>query len=160
MFARSRSPLVGCALFVISGFLIAQPSPIPLQRDCAAMPPPPAGTVIAQRVNGQAIPELSVYRGLMRVPAVKRDEARKDVLNFLIDNAIVDQYLLQLKIQIEPKELDEHIERIKKEATAEKSDFKQLLEKLMITEDELRTELTSALRWDKFVQQQGTDDKL
>jgi peptidyl-prolyl cis-trans isomerase C len=156
MFARSRFPLVGCVILSLAGMLMAQPTPIPLPKEA----PPPARNIVAARVNGQVIPELSVYRGLLRVPPAKRAEARKDVLNFLVDNAIVDQYLLQLKIQVGPKELEEHVDRIKKEAIAEKTDFKQLLEKLMITEDELRTELTGALRWDKFVQQQGTDEKL
>ena len=82
------------------------------------------------------------------------------MLNYLIDNAIVDQYLLQLKIPIEAKEVDENIEKIKKEAADEKKDLKDVLKELMITEDELRTELTGALRWDKFVLQQGTDKAL
>jgi peptidyl-prolyl cis-trans isomerase C len=158
MYARFRYPLVGCALLTIAGILIAQPTPVPIQlpKD----PPPPARSVVAARVNSQVIPELSVYRGLMRVPPAKRAESRKDVLNFLIDNAIVDQYLLQLKIAVEAKEIEDHIGRIKKEAAAEKMDYKQLLDKLMVTDEELRTELTGALRWDKFVAQQGTDDKL
>lgn len=156
MFAGSRYPLVGSIVFFAASIILAQPTPIQLPKE----PPPPSRDVVAARVNGQVIQELSVYRGLLRVPPAKREEARKDVLNFLIDNAIVDQYLSQLKIQVEPKEIEEHVDRIKKEALADKTDFKQVLDKLMITEQELRTELVSSLRWDKFVQQQGTDDKL
>src|SRR5205085_11733028 len=122
--------------------------------------PPPAKDVVAARVNGQTVPELSVYRGLLNVAPPKRAERRKDVLNFLIDNMIVDQYLIQLKIQIDPKEVQEQIDKMKKETQNEKQDFNELLKKLMITEDELRTELMSALRWDKFVLQQGTDKAL
>ena len=115
---------------------------------------------MAVRVNGQVILELAVHRGMLRVPPQRRDEARKDVLNFLIDNAIVDQYLLQLKIAVEPKEIDDHVEKVKKEAAAEKQDFNQVLEKLMITEAELRTEMAGALRWDKFVLKYGTEKVL
>ena len=161
MFVPSRFALVGFTLFVIAGLLIAQPTPIAPPKGLGKSdPPPPARDVVAARVNGQPVLELAVYRGLMRVPAARREEARKDVLNYLIDNTIVDQYLTQLKIPIEPKEIEEHIEKAKKEAAAEKQDFKQLLEKLMITEEELRVELTSALRWDKFILQQGTDKVL
>jgi len=156
MFARSRFVLVGSTLLLLAGFLAAQPIPIQAPKD----PPPPARDVVAARVNGQPIPELSVYRGLMRAPIQRREEARKDVLNFLIDNAVIDQYLLQLKIAVDAKEIEEHIEKVKKEAAAEKQDFKVMLEKLMITEAELRVELTSALRWDKFILLQGTDEKL
>lgn len=159
MFARLRLSLV--TLLFFGGLLAAQPVPIQPPKDPPkADPPPPARDLVAARVNNQAIPELAVYRGLMRVPAARRDEARKDVLNYLIDNTIVDQYLLQLKIPVETKEIDEHIEKAKKEALAEKQDFKQILEKLMITEEDLRVELASALRWDKFILQQGTDKVL
>lgn len=161
MLARIRYTLVSFALLVLAGLLTAQPTPIPPPKETPkADPTPPPRDQVAARVNGQAIYELAVYRGLMRVPAQRREEARKEVLNYLIDNTIVDQYLLQLKIPVEPKEVDEHIEKAKKEAANEKQEFSKLLQKLMITEEELRSELTSALRWDKFILQQGTDKVL
>ena len=158
MTARYRLALIGCTILSLAGVLVAQPAQVPPSK--VDLPPPPPRDAVAARVNGHAIPEVAVYRGLMRVPPTRRDESRKDVLNYLIDNTIVDQYLLQLKIQVEAKEVDEHISKVKKEAEAEKQDFKELLKKLMIDEDELRTELTGALRWDKFVIQQGTDKVL
>jgi peptidyl-prolyl cis-trans isomerase C len=157
MFPRTRNLLIGVALILVSGAAVAQTVPVPAPK----VEPPPARDVIAAKVNGQAIYELAVYRGLMRVAPARREEARKDVLNYLIDNTIVDQYLLQLKIPVEAKEIDEHVEKIKKEAAEiEKKDFKDILKELMVTEDELRHELTGALRWDKFVLQQGTDKVL
>jgi peptidyl-prolyl cis-trans isomerase C len=156
MFTRSRLALIGCTVLLSAGVLAAQTTQIPPPK----VEPPPARDVVAARVNGQAIPELAVYRGLLRVPLQRRDQARKDVLNYLIDNTIVDQYLLQLKIQVDAKEVEEHILKVKKEAADEKKDFKKLLEELVINEDELRTELTGALRWDKFVLRQGTDKVL
>ncbi len=163
MFARTRFALVGCALLLIAGLLTAQPAPIQLPKNDPPpqkIDPPPSRDAIAARVNGQPILELAVYRGMSVVPPERRAETRKEVLNFLIDNTVVDQYLTQLKIPVEEKEIEEHLERVKKEAVAQKKDFKQLMDSLMITETELRTELTSALRWDKFILQQGTDDKL
>jgi parvulin-like peptidyl-prolyl isomerase len=158
MFPRTRKLLIGCAFVLFAGVALAQDAVVPQKPK---EDPPPARDVIAARVNGQAIYELAVYRGLTRVPPARRAEARKDVLNYLIENAIVDQYLLQLKIPVEAKEVDDHIDKIKKEAAEiEKKDFKDILNELMVTEDELRHELTSALRWDKFVIQQGTDKVL
>lgn len=157
MFARTRQAWIGCILLIAGSVLAAQPVQIPPPK---LVEPPPARDVIAARVNGQAIPELAVYRGLIRFAPPQREEARKDVLSYLIDNTIIDQYLLQLKIQVGAKEIEDHILKIKKEAVSEKKDFKKLLEELMITEDELRTELAGALRWDKFVLQQGTDKAL
>lgn len=167
MVARLRLALMGGVMMIgvmllSAGGLTAQtksvppPQPLPTPK----MEPPPAREVVAARVNGQVLQELAVYRGLMRVPPGRRDEARKDVLNYLIDNMIVDQYLLQLKLAVDAKDIDEHVNKIKKEAKDEKQDFQELLKKLAITEDELRTELTAALRWDKFVLQQAPDKVL
>jgi peptidyl-prolyl cis-trans isomerase C len=166
MFARFRQALIGCTVLFLAGFVSAQNPqpkadvPPPIATPKVEVPPPPARELVAARVNGQAIPELAVYRGLTRVPPQRREEARKDVLSYLIDNTIVDQYLMQLKIQIEAKEVDEHIKKIKDEAIKDKQDFKDILKKLLIDEDELRTELTNSLRWDKFVLQQGTEKVL
>lgn len=156
MFTRTKL-MVSWTILMTAGIAAAQPTtPIPAPK----AEPAPARDLVAAKVNGQAISELSVYRGLMRVPPARREEARKDVLNYLIDNTIIDQYLLQLKIPVDAKEIDEHIEKIKKEAAEEKKNFKDILDELLINEDELRTELSGALRWDKFVLQQGTDKAL
>ena len=147
MLARSRPAFFGCFVLCFAGVLAAQVTP-------------PARDIVAARVNGQAIPELMVYRSLLRMPPQRREEGRKEVLNFLIDNVIVDQYLVQVPIKVEPKEIDESLAKIKSEAAKDKQDFQEILKKLMISEDELRTELTSALRWDKFVLQLGTEKVL
>ncbi len=165
MLARTRLALVACVLLSSTGALAAQtvvappqPQPIPVPK----ADPPPGRDVVAARVNGQVLAELAVYRGLMRVQPGRRDEHRKDVLNYLIDNMIVDQYLLQLKLPVDAKEVEEHINKLRKEAQDEKppKDFTAELKKLHITEDELRTELTFALRWDKFVLQQAPEKVL
>jgi peptidyl-prolyl cis-trans isomerase C len=165
MFTRSRLAILACVMLSTAGALAAQttvppPQPTPVPQPAMKIDPPPGRDVIAARVNGQPLSELAIYRGLMRVPAARRDEARKDVLNYHIDNMIVDQYLVQLKLAVEPKEIEEHINKLKKEALAEKQDFQELLKKFVITEDEMRTELTAALRWDKFVLQQAPDKVL
>jgi peptidyl-prolyl cis-trans isomerase C len=156
MFAQSRQALIGSIVFMCAGVLFAQTAPIqPPKTDL-----PPSRDVVAARVNGQTIWEIAVFRALQRVSPNRRAEARAEVINFLIDNAIVDQYLIQLKIPVEQKEVDEHIQKLKEEAVREKQKFEEMLGRLYITEDELRHELVSALRWDKFVLQQGTDKVL
>lgn len=159
MLVRSRQVLVGCVWLILAGVLVAQTPQIPAPK----AETPPTRDIVAARVNGQSIPELGVFRGLMRVPPQRREDARKDVLDFLIDNTIIDQYLLQLpdlKNAVDPKDVEQHIEAVKKEAADSKKDFKQLLDSMMITEDELRTELIGALRWDKFVLKYGSDAAL
>src|SRR5262249_38073999 len=80
---------------------------------------PPKTPAVAATVNGQSIPEQAVQRGLRRVPAEKRDEARAEILHFLIDNALVDQYLVGLKISVDKKDIDARIQIIKDETKKE-----------------------------------------
>jgi len=121
--------------------------------------PPPADAVAAI-VNGQPILEMAVFRGLMRVNPQLRDRARPEVVNYLVDNVVVDQYLTQLKIDVPAKEVDDSLERIKAEAKKGGQDYGAMLKTLHLSEDELRRELASALKWDKFVAQQSTDKAL
>ncbi len=123
----------------------------------AQPPTPPDPKVIAATVNGQAIPELAVFRALTRTNAEDRARARKEILEFLIDNALIDQYLLQSKLAIDNKEAEQRLNQIRKEAGGE---YDKFLKNLFLTEAELREQLVCALRWDKFVLDQGSDKVL
>lgn len=121
--------------------------------------PPPAGAVAAT-VNGEKISEITVFRALLREKPEHRDAARKEVVSYLVDNLLIDQYLRQLKVQVEDKEVNERVDQIKGELTKRGQVFAKQMEELFLTEEELRKEITAALRWDKFVVQQGTDKVL
>jgi peptidyl-prolyl cis-trans isomerase C len=153
MNAWMRVALIG--LFVIgcvSGVVAQQQG-----SDPAAAPAP---TLIAATVNGHEIQELAVYRGLLRYPPEKWKAARKEVLDYLIDNLLVDQYLSQLKITVSQQEIDERFKQIQDEAGKLGQDFQDILKKLHLTEPEMRKELHAALRWDKFVLQQAKEEVL
>lgn len=120
----------------------------------------PTGT--AATVNGQAIPELAVYRALRQFPQSEHAVARKEIINHLVDNALIDQYLNLLKIAVEPAEVDKLIADLKAElakATPPK-DYVKELEGMMLTEVEFRAEVSAQMKWDKFVKQQTTDANL
>lgn len=129
------------------------PPPVPI-----AETPPPADAVAAV-VNGQSLPEMAVFRGLLRVSPQFREKARVEVLNFLIDNMVVDQYLTQLKIEVDARSVEEHVQKIKDEAKKAGQEFPDMLKKLHLSEEDLRRELLGALKWDKFVLKQG-DEKV
>jgi peptidyl-prolyl cis-trans isomerase C len=124
------------------------------------LPPPPPANAVAANVNGQDIPELAVYRAFMHDPGSYNADNRKDLINHLVDNVLVDQYLSQLKIQVDPKEVESRFATIEGEATKAKSSLKEMLGRMYLTEDDLRKELLNALRWEKFLLQQATDKVL
>src|SRR5262249_22326077 len=99
---------------------------LPRASAVAQTPPPNAAapaTGVAATVNGQPISEAAVQRGLERVPPARRAEKRAEVLNVLIDNALVDQYLLQLQVAADPKEVEKRVAEMKAELAKQKKDF-------------------------------------
>jgi parvulin-like peptidyl-prolyl isomerase len=126
----------------------------------------PVPTGVAATVNGQPIAELAVQRGLKRVPPAKQTEARAEIIEYLVDNALVEQNLQQRGIAIEKKEVDSMIDKIKgeitkqNEVTKQKHTFEEFMKELMLGEDELRAQITADLRWEKFVNQQADDKTL
>ncbi|HEX3149343.1 MAG TPA: peptidylprolyl isomerase [Gemmataceae bacterium] len=135
------------AALVVASSLVAQQPAAPAKK-------------VAATVNGREISEAAVERALKPVPAETRAKARPEVINYLIENVLVDYYLELLKIVVEPKEVDTQIETFKKQITDSKQDFAKVLEKMDISEAELRVEVLNTLRWEKFAAQQATDDKL
>ena len=114
----------------------------------------------AATVNGQAIPEVAVYRALRQFPPAHQEMARKEIMAHLIENALIDQYLNALKIAVEEKDVEKLIGDLKKELADAKKDYVKELDAMMLTEAEFRTEVVAQMKWEKFVQQQGTDAAL
>jgi peptidyl-prolyl cis-trans isomerase C len=143
----------------------AQPQPpapvVPVVTPAPAKPEVrPTGT--AATVNGQAIPEVAVYRALRSFPEAHREMARKEIMSHLIENVLIDQYLNAIKVTLEDKEIEALINELKAELAAAKppKDYAKELEAMMLTEAEFRTEVTAQLKWEKFIKTQGTDAAL
>ena len=137
---------VACGTFLV---LVRVPAQQP------ASPTPPAATV-----NGQPVTEVAVRRGLKRVPAAEHAKARPEILNYLIDNALIDQYLAGQKTPVDPKEVEARVTEIKTEVQKHGQDYSKMLADLMLTEDELRVQIAADLRWEKYATAQGTDAAL
>jgi len=168
MFVRSgigAVVLVMC-LSVTSAFAQTEPpqtqppQQVVPQAPKLVLPPPPPAAQVAATVNGQPVYEISVYRAIMREPQGKYESLRRDALNFLIDNTVVDQYVKRFNVVVTPKDIDDQVKELEKEAAAQKQDLGALLKMLLLTESELRTQLELALRWEKFVEKQATDEAL
>ncbi len=149
----------------------ALPQPVPQPTAPAAQPvpgqpaTPPAPVAvdpnaIAATVNGAPIHELAVQRGLEGVPPAKRAEARPEILNFLIDNLLIDQYLTRSNIQVTAQEVEGRLTEMKTELTRRKVELAEMLKQLKLTEAELRTHVAAEVRWERFVTSQATDAAL
>lgn len=165
-----RPWLASLAVAWLAGSATAQPAPAPLPPPAApparpAVAPAPAPVVaptsaVAATVNGQPIPETAVRRGLLRVPAERQVEARPEIVNYLVENALIDQYLLQIRIAVEQKDVDKRINDMKADVKKQKGDYAKVLKEMALTEDELRQHIAADLRWDRFAEARATDKAL
>src|SRR5205085_9859378 len=127
----------------------------------AQEPAPPAFVPgVAATVNGQPIPELAVQRGLKRLPAAKQAEARAELIDFLVENQLIDQYLQQLNVTVDKTEIEEKVQQVHADIKKQGQTAEKVMQELMLSEEELRIQIAAALRWDKYVAQQATDKVL
>jgi parvulin-like peptidyl-prolyl isomerase len=124
-----------------------------------------AGPALAQQpaaatVNGQPVAEVAVQRGLKRVPPAEHAKARLEILNYLIDNVLIDQYLTAQKIAVDPRDVEARVTEIKNEVKKQGQDYAKMLSELMLTDEELRSQVTADVRWEKYTLAQGTDAAL
>ncbi|MFL5331026.1 MAG: peptidylprolyl isomerase [Gemmataceae bacterium] len=115
---------------------------------------------IAATVNGQVLSELAVQRALKTIPPAKHAEARPEVVDFLINNMLIEQYLVAQKIAVDPKEVQAKLAKAQEEVKAQNKDFVATLKEFNLTEEEFKAELTAQLRWDKFAQSRSAEPAL
>jgi len=140
-----------------------------------AQVPPPVGTATvkdspkvsvprptgnAATVNGQALTEVSVARALRAIPETERAKARPEIVNFLVENLLIDQYLTALKLVADPKEVETQFADFKKEVIKANQEYTKVLDGMWMTEDELKDQIGNQIRWEKFVAQQGSEEQL
>jgi peptidyl-prolyl cis-trans isomerase C len=132
------------------------------QRPAApSVPSAPVAAGVAARVNGQPVPESAVQRALVRVPPAKRDEARKQIVDFLVENVLIDQYVLQLpQYAVDKKEIDAKEDEVRAELKKQNKEFSKMLEEMKLTEAELREQIAADLRWTKFCTDFAKEDRL
>ncbi len=135
---------------------ITPPAPAP------KIEPRPTGTAatVTFGQTKQEIPEVAVYRALRQFPPAHHEMARKEIVNHLVENAMIDLYLNAIKTTVDPTEVENLINELKKELTTAKKDYATELAAMMLTEEEFRSEVQAQLKWEKFIKQQGTDEAL
>src|SRR4051794_19538872 len=98
---------------VVAGFAacgLAQAQTPPAQKTAPAAAP--VANAVAVTVNGQPIYETSIQRALKRVQPVEQAKARPEIVEFLVDNMLVEQYLVSQKVAVDPQEVQKRIGEI------------------------------------------------
>jgi parvulin-like peptidyl-prolyl isomerase len=129
----------------------------------AAEKRPPAPDRIAARVDGQAISAREVERGLTRVladrpitPEAKR-ALRTETLQQLINRRLVLKYLADNRLAASDQDLNQAIQRIRKQVEKRQQTWADYLAEAELTEQELRQTLAWQLSWQRALERHVTD---
>lgn len=159
MLHLSRITLSALGL-LLGSLTMAQETPKEPKKEPIAAPNENERTAVAVKVNGHPIYEVAVERALQAVPSDERAKARAEVVQFLVENAMIDQYLTALKVAVEPADVEKQLTTFKDEVKKHDQDYALVLKKMKLTEAELKEQIHNQLRWEKFVTQQATEAKL
>ncbi len=96
-------------------------------------------------------------RGLKRLPPERQLDARAEIVDYLVANALIDQYLLQRNVEVPATEVDAKLNQLREELKKSGKVFEKALEEMGLSEAELKKELTGELRWEKYCDSQATD---
>jgi peptidyl-prolyl cis-trans isomerase C len=94
---------------------------------------------------------------LRRVPPAEHAKARVEIINYLVDNMLIDQFLAQQKIPVEPKDVAGRLAELQAELKKQGQEYQAMLKEMQITEDELKSQILADLRWEKYALAQGSD---
>lgn len=148
----------------------AQTPPAQAPAAQPAQPTPPTPTpvetgpkcdpkAVAATVNGQPVMEIAVQRALQRFPPDKQAVIRADLLNFLVDNVVLDQFLAP-RVTVDAKDVDAKLKQFYDEVQKQGMKTDELMKRFALSDAELKAQITAQLRWDKYVDTQATDKAL
>jgi peptidyl-prolyl cis-trans isomerase C len=152
--------LATLGLVVLCQSAVAQSgSSSPPKKESASSPPEerawPTGN--AATVNGQPLSEAAVQRVLLRVPKDKQKQFRAEVIDSIVENMLLDQYLQQVKPNVDQKEVDKRCDAVREEIKKSGEDVDKVLRSVFLTEKEIKEQISADLRWDAFLNEKATD---
>ncbi len=122
---------------------------------------------IVAKVNGDAITmheyasalEPQLQRANPADPNVAQ-QIREQVMSGLIESRLVEQYLLKEGPEVTKEEVTGVIDRYKEQVESQGVSFDQFMESKGYTQQDLSRRVQGSLAWQKFQQQQLTDENL
>jgi parvulin-like peptidyl-prolyl isomerase len=139
------------------------PAPAP-SSPLQIKPPAPVEKVVAtvgdEKITNTELDRVvqSQLRG-QPVPPEVMPEIRKSILESMIMNKLVTQFVATKNIKVEASRIDETIAQITKQVTEAGADLPTVLKAQGMTEEGLRKQLASELAVEKYLKAEVTDEK-
>lgn len=126
----------------------------------------PPTSSIAAMVNGEPITLVDLDTALnANLPAIpltvaQRKQLRVALLNDLIDDRLVKQFLAKNGPKVDPSELDAQMKAFTAQLLKENQTLAEYLKKTNQTEAQLRADWTASIQLSNYIQQHTTDDQV
>lgn len=121
----------------------------------------------AATVNGKVITTEEVENAFQRTSVSKKSVSeeqgrmyRRHVLNLLIDDALLQQYLDQQKVAVEESEVTSHVEKLRAQLKSQGRNLDEFLKSNGIDEKKMHDDIRNVHRWLAFVEKQATSEAL
>ncbi|QDT99855.1 peptidylprolyl isomerase [Gimesia aquarii] len=112
-------------------------------------------------VNGHAITQADLdFAYLSRGISGGTRSAKKQVLESLVDQRLIQDFLAQQKITVPPKQLDESVLKVQKLIRKKGDNPEQVLTKMGFTPEKLRTAIALPLSWNIYAKREITPAKI
>jgi peptidyl-prolyl cis-trans isomerase C len=161
MIQRLCAALAVLAICMLSRAPAADPaSPTPAKTSVSEPEERPWPKGNAATVNGQPLPEAAVQRVLLRVPKEKHKQLRTEVIDGLVENMLLDQYLQQVKPKVDQAEVDKRFNEVRDEIKKSGQEIDKVLREVFLTEKDVKEQIAADLRWEDFLKQKATETVL
>lgn len=121
----------------------------------------------AALVNGTAISTQDVDAAFRRTSVSRRQLTEKEtklyrrhVLNVLVNDCLLNQFLLREKVATDEKKVDNHIAEIRQQLQSKGKTLESFLDQMNIDEKKMRDDIRNMYRWIAYVESQATDKTL
>lgn len=118
-------------------------------------------------VNGKELTAADVDTAFNRTSVSKqpltdaqKQMYRSHVLNVLIDNALLKQFLDHKGVTADPKQVEDHINQFKAAVSQKGASLNSFLADNKLSEQQMREEITDLYQWFAHVQEQSTEQNL
>ncbi|QDV15793.1 Foldase protein PrsA 1 precursor [Gimesia panareensis] len=112
-------------------------------------------------VNGQPVTQADLnFARLSRGITGNQQAVNKQLLENLVDQRLIREFLAQQKITVPPKQLDESVLKVEKFIRKKGDDPQQVLTKMGFTPEKLRAAIALPLAWNIYARQEITLEKL
>lgn len=165
MLQRLRFGLLATLALASTGVAIAQQAPR-AGAPAATTATPPSPAILKQvvaTINGAPITRGELINFISKVPlppGEERDTFRLGI-DYLANNMLLSQFLTRQRVPVSDQEISAKVTEIERKVKADDNrDLKIVLAEANSTMEELRTQLTWQLGWEKYVNAAATDTAL